>query len=277
MEQMTEPVTEHGEGPVWMWGGLRWVDMLAGDMLALDARTAAVERTHLDAVAAVVRPRRSGGLVAAVENGFLLFDAEGEVERRIPVLDAGIRMNEGACDPDGRFYAGSMAWDAAPGQGGLYRLDPDGSVHVVLTGVTISNGLAWSPDGATAYYVDTPTGQVDAFDHHPTAGLTGRRCVVAIDPAHGAPDGLTVDAEGYLWVALWGGGAVHRYAPDGRLDARLTVPVRQVTACTFGGPDLDDLYITTSRFGLDEPEPAAGAVFRESVDVRGLPVSAFSD
>src|SRR5690606_7214789 len=276
MEQITDPVAEHGEGPVWMRGGLYWVDMLAGDMLALDPRTGGVTRTHLDTVAAVIRPRVSGGLVVAVENGFLLLDAEGGEERRIPVLGAGVRMNEGACDPDGRFYAGSMAWDASPGRGALYRLDPDGSVHTVLSEVTISNGLGWSPDGATAYYVDTPTGRIDALDYDPSTALTGRRRFAVIDDEDGRPDGLTVDREGYVWVALWGGGAVHRYAPDGRLDARLPVPAAQVTACTFGGPDLRDLYVTTSRLGLADAEPLAGAVFRQRVGVSGLPTTAFA-
>ncbi|MFF3441443.1 SMP-30/gluconolactonase/LRE family protein [Streptosporangium sp. NPDC002721] len=239
-------------------------------------RRHAVERTRLDTVAAVIRPRAGGGMVAGVERGFLLLDADGAVKRRIDVLGPGVRMNEGGCDPQGRFYAGSMAWDAAPGRGGLFRLDADGRVRAVLADVTISNGLAWSPDGGTAYYVDTPTGRVDAFDHDARDGLSNRRTAVVVDPAHGSPDGLTVDAEGGLWVALWGGGAVHRYTPGGRLDERIEVPAGQVTACAFGGDALDELYVTTSRFGLAEPEPAAGALFRARPGVRGLAVLPFA-
>jgi sugar lactone lactonase YvrE len=184
-------------------------------------------------------------------------------------------MNEGGCDPDGRFYCGSMAYDQAPGAGSVYRLDPDGSTRTVLTGVTVSNGLGWSPDGGTAYYVDTPTRRVDAFDYSARDGLTGRRPVV--DEVPGRPDGLTVDAEGCLWVALFGGGAVLRYRPDGRLDDRIELPATQVTACALGGPGLRTLYVTTSKDGIDPAaQPLAGAVFAAEVDVPGLPVLPFA-
>jgi sugar lactone lactonase YvrE len=176
-------------------------------------------------------------------------------------------MNEGGCDPAGAFYAGSMAYDARPGAGRLYRLAPSGEITVVLPTVTISNGLAWSPDGTLAYYVDTTTGRIDVLD----ADLGSRRPFVTIPPEHGAPDGITVDAAGAVWVALWGGGAVHRYTTGGMLDGVVHVPVRQVTACTFGGPALDELFITTSRHGLADPEPGAGALFRATVGVAGLP------
>ncbi|BEL04423.1 SMP-30/gluconolactonase/LRE family protein [Actinoplanes sichuanensis] len=274
-EQFTDPVAEHGEGPVWYpeQQTLRWVDMLAGDVLSRGVGSTAVRRHHVDRVAAVLRPRRDGGTIVAGESSFVLLDQHGRAERRVavPGWRPGTRMNEGGCDPHGAFYAGSMSYQAAPGAGRLYRLTPDGAITVVLDAVTISNGLAWSPDGTLAYYVDTPTGRIDVFDSDPSAGLTGRRPLVEIPPERGAPDGLTVDADGHLWVALWDGAAVHRYTPDGRLDGVVDLPVRQVTACTFGGPDLDELYITTSRHALDDPEPAAGAVFRARVGVTGLP------
>nr|MDT0659917.1 SMP-30/gluconolactonase/LRE family protein [Micromonospora sp. DSM 115978] len=279
MDAAAEPITgvvaEHGEGPVWHpgWGGLRWVDMLAGDVLTLAGGE--VDRLHLDTVAAVIRPRTAGGMVAALERGFALVDPDGTIHRLPPHCPTGVRMNEGACDPHGRFYAGSMAWDAAPDGGALYRLDPDLSVRTILPQVTISNGLAWSPDGGTAYYVDTPTGRIDVFDDDPAVGLTDRRPFVRIPTEVGAPDGLTVDAEGAVWVALWGGAAVHRYTPDGRLDGRIELPVRQVTACAFGGDRLDELFVTTSRLGLADPEPLAGALFRAQVGVPGIPVAPF--
>jgi sugar lactone lactonase YvrE len=185
-------------------------------------------------------------------------------------------MNEGGCDPDGRFYCGSMAYDQAPGRGAVWRLDPDGTTSCLFGGVTVSNGLAWSPDGSTAYYVDTATQRIDAFDYDADEGLTGRRPVVTIEKDSGAPDGLTVDAEGCLWVALFGGGAVHRYRPDGTLDGQVEVPAAQVTACTFGGDDLDQLFITTSRERMKSPEPGAGAVFRADVGVRGLPTLTYA-
>jgi sugar lactone lactonase YvrE len=186
-------------------------------------------------------------------------------------------MNEGGCDPDGRFYCGSMAYDQRPGAGALYRLDPDGSACTVLENVTISNGLEWSPDGSRAYYNDTPTHRTDVFDYDVDSGLTGRRPFAEVPPEAGHPDGLTVDEEGGVWVALYEGGAVRRYASDGVLDEVIEVPARKVTACTFGGPNLDELFITTSREGLETGEdPLAGSLFRAEVDVAGLPVREFA-
>ncbi|HEV7186458.1 MAG TPA: SMP-30/gluconolactonase/LRE family protein [Blastococcus sp.] len=277
-EQMTDAVAFHAEGPVWSdrWGGLRWVDMLAGDVLSLDA-DGAIRRRHVGRVAAALRPRRDGGAVIAVERGFVLEDADGDLTPLDPVWsDPGVRMNEGGCDPDGRFWCGSMAYDQAPGAAALYRLDPDGHVHTELEGVTVSNGLDWSPDGSLAYYDDTATHRVDVFDYDRDAGLTGRRPFVRL-PEDGNPDGLTVDAEGGVWVALFGGGAVHRYTPAGVLDVVVEVPTPQVTACTFGGPALDQLFITTSREGMGpDDDPLAGSLFRADVGVPGRPVREFA-
>jgi sugar lactone lactonase YvrE len=269
-EPVTEPVADHGEGPVWWpgWGGLRWVDMLAGDVLTLDG-SGAVRRVHVGTVAAVVRPRAGGGMVAAAERGVVLLDPDDRIERTLPPLwtDPGVRMNDGGCDPDGRFYAGSMAYDSGAGRGTLYRFDADGTATVVLESVTVSNGLAWSPDGEAVYYADTPTGRVDRFDYV-DGELTGRRPFATV----GSPDGLCVDAEGHVWVALWGRGAVVRLDPAGREVGRVAVPASQVTACTFGGPGLDELYVTTSRQGVDPAaEPLAGSLFRVDPGVRGLP------
>jgi sugar lactone lactonase YvrE len=217
VEQFSEPVAFHGEGPVW-WQGLRLVDMLAGDIVALDGDGAVAGRLHVGRVAAAFRPRRSGGFVVAVERGFALVDGDGAVEA-LPELweDAGVRMNDGATDPHGRFYCGSMAYDMSAGAGAVYRLDAGGAVSVMLSSVTCSNGLAWSPDGATAYYVDSLTYRIDVFDYD-ESGLTARRPFVAVAADDGLPDGLTVDREGGVWVALFGGSAVRRYNADGKLD-----------------------------------------------------------
>ena len=275
-EQVTGPVAHHGEGPVWSprWGGLRWVDMLAGDVLSLSG-DGAVSRRHVGRVAAVVRPRRGGGAVLALERCFALEDADGALTVLDPAwTDDGVRMNEGGCDPDGGFWCGSMAYDQVPGAASMYRLDPDGSVRRVFGDVTVSNGLEWSPDGSLAYYADTATHRVDVFDYDTGAGLTGRRPFVTF-PDDGNPDGLTVDAAGGVWVALYGGGAVHRYDRDGRLDAVVDVPTPHVTACTLGGPRLDQLFVTTSAEGLDD-DPVAGSLFRVDAGVRGLPVREFA-
>jgi sugar lactone lactonase YvrE len=278
-EQVTDPVAYHGEGPVWSprWGGLRWVDMLAGDILSLGA-DGTVGRRHVGTVAAALRPRRGGGAVIGVERGFALEEPDGTLTTLAERWsDTGVRMNEGGCDPDGRFYCGSMAYDKTPGAARLYRLDPDGSTRVVLEGVTISNGLDWSPDGSRAYYNDTATARVDVFDYDGEAGLVNRRVFVPVPPEEGHPDGLTVDAEGGVWVALNHAGTVRRYTPDGVADALVEVPPRQATACTFGGDRLDQLYITTSRENLPPGEdPLAGALFRAEVGVRGRPVREFA-
>ncbi len=212
-----------------------------------------------------------------MERGFALEGPDGSVTILDPVwTDESVRMNEGGCDPDGRFWCGSMAYDQRPGGARLYRLDPDGTVHVGLEGVTVSNGLEWSPDGTLAYYDDTATHRVDVFDYDRDVGLTGRRPFVRLSDDE-RPDGLTVDAEGGVWVALNGSGVVHRYTPDGVLDGVVEVGAAQVTACTFGGPNLDQLFITTSRENLPpDADPQAGSLFRADVGVAGRPVREFA-
>ena len=186
-------------------------------------------------------------------------------------------MNEGGCDPDGRFYAGSMAYSKTPGAATLHRLDPSGEVDLVLEGVSTSNGLAWSPDGSRAYYNDTPTRQVAVFDYSREEGLTNRRVLVDVLDGEGKPDGLTVDAEGGIWVAVISHGQIHRYTPEGRLDEVIEVPAQKTTACTFGGPGLDRLYITTSWEGMERGEdPLAGALFAAEPGVRGLATLPFA-
>jgi sugar lactone lactonase YvrE len=277
-EQLTGPVAFHAEGPVWSpaWGGLRWVDMLAGDVLSLK-EDGTVRRRHVGDVVAALRPRRGGGAVLALERGFALEDADGTVSPLEPLwTDDGIRMNEGGCDPDGRFWCGSMAYDQAQGAASMYRLDPDGGVRAVFGDLTVSNGLDWSPDGSLAYYDDTATHRIDVFDYDRDTGLTGRRPFVRFGD-DGNPDGLTVDADGGVWVALFGGGAVHRYRADGTLDAVVEVPTPQVTACALGGPGLDQLFITTSREGMGpDDDPLAGSLFRAEVGIAGRPVRAFA-
>jgi sugar lactone lactonase YvrE len=278
-EQLTDPVAYHGEGPVWSetWGGLRWVDMLDGDVLSLGP-DGSIERRHVDDIAAIVRPRQSGGAVLGIERGFALEDPDGTITRLGDLWTGGdVRMNEGGCDPDGRFYCGTMAYDKRPGGASVYRLDPDGEVTVVLEGVTISNGLDWSPDDSVAYYIDTMTYEVSLFDYDTERGLTGRRTFVEFDHDGGGPDGLVVDSEGGVWVALFGGSAVHRYNTEGELDEVIEVEARQVTACAFGGPGLDRLYITTSRENLEpDDDPLAGSLFTVVPGVVGRPVRTYA-
>ncbi|GAA2724390.1 SMP-30/gluconolactonase/LRE family protein [Cellulomonas aerilata] len=276
VEQVTDPIAFHAEGPVWSpsWGGLRWVDMLAGDLLTLRA-DGSVDRLHVGQVAAFVRPRVGGGYVVGVERGLALADGPDDVPRHLPALwtDPGVRMNEGACDPQGRVYAGSMAYDKAEGAATLYRVDPDGSVTTVLGSVTISNGLDFSPDGTLAYYNDSGAGSTDVFDV--VDGELVRRRVFR-EGDGGTPDGLTVDSAGNVWTAINGAGLVRCLSPGGELLAEVELPVRGATACTLGGDDQRDLYVTTSREGLEDPEPEAGSVLRLRVDVPGKPVLPFA-
>ncbi len=273
-EPFTSPCTAHGEGPVWdpALASLLCVDLFAGEVLRVDPVTAQVCRRTVGRIAGCVRPRARGGVVVAVEQGFALLDADGTPHALPPVWrDPAVRMNDGACDPAGNFWCGSMDRDGARGRGALYRLDPAGGVRTILTDVGISNGLAFSRDGASAYYVDSLTQRVDVLRLDPETGeVQGREPFVTIAPNEGIPDGIAVDAEGGLWVALYQGSAVRRYLADGTLDVVVEIAARLVTACAFGGPELDELYVTTSREGLgDRAEAQAGAVFRVSPGVRG--------
>jgi sugar lactone lactonase YvrE len=279
-ELFTEPCTFHGEGPFWdaTSGRLLLVDMLAGAVVEVDT-DGGTRRHQLAGVAAAVRGRRAGGYVLATENTFMLLGPDLTQQAVLPSVftDPLIRMNDGGCDPQGRFYCGTMAYAETVGAGTLYRLDPDGTVHVTLRNVTISNGLQWNRDGDSVFYIDTPTGRVDRFAFDPASGaFTGRRTFTEITGG-GSPDGMAIDEEDGIWVALWGGSAVHRYDPDGRLDVVVDLPVSKVTACTFGGPDLRTLFVTTSRQGLDPvDQPEAGAVFCYEAGVRGAPQHAFA-
>lgn len=281
-EQITEPLAHHGEGPCWLArsGELAWVDMLAGRVLATSLARGTTQVIDIPGpVAAIVRPRAAGGIVVATETGVMLLD-----DHELPsplceiVTQPGIRMNDGGCDPQGRFWCGTMAYDETPGAGTLYRVEADGSYAAALTDVTISNGIDWSDDGSTVFYVDSTPGRIDTFAFDGASGaLADRRTFAEIEPGIAMFDGLTLDAEGGLWVALWDGGAVQRYAPDGTLDAVVPLPCGRVTACAFGGDDLDELFITTSRLGLpDGADPSGGALFRCKPGVRGRPVREFA-
>ena len=226
-----------------------------------------------------VAPAVGGGYVLAAGPGFLYVDPAGWVGE-LAQPEAGrtdVRMNDGACDPQGRFWAGTMAYDESPGMGALYRLELDGSCTRVLTGLTISNGIGWSPDGATMYLADSGTGRVEAFDFDSDSGdISRRRTLVHIEQPGVVPDGLTVDEDGGIWVALWGGGAIQRYAPDGSVLTTVRLPVERPTSCAFGGPDRATLFVTTARAGLDEAalarQPDAGHLFRiDGLGVRGMP------
>ena len=283
VELVIKADAELGEGPVWdaRSSRLAWVDILSKRILLTDVLTGDTEAIAVPLHVGAVAPRAAGGFVAALQDGFWVV-GDGPPRRIAPIGEARpeLRFNDGKCDPAGRFWAGTMAYDQAPGTGALYRLDADGRATGMLHDVTVSNGLAWSLDGATMYYVDTPTQRIDAFSFAAASGeISDRRPAVQIPAELGKPDGLTIDERGGLWVALWGGGALHRYL-DGRLDRVVKLPVRQPTSCAFGGADLDELYVTSAWEGLSTADrvaqPLAGAVFRVRPGVRGLPVAVFA-
>ncbi|WP_369371231.1 SMP-30/gluconolactonase/LRE family protein [Promicromonospora sp. Populi] len=279
--RLTESVATHGEGPAWApgWAGPRFVDMLRGDVLELRP-DGGVDRRNVDAsVAALVRPRRAGGWVVATRHGLAYADADDlhAPLRPGPQLwsDEDVRANEGACAPDGALFLGSMAWDGAARRGSVVRVAPDGGRATVIEDVTISNGLGWTETGESAFYVDTATGTIDVFDWSPASGLARRRPWARVD--EGGADGLAVDTQNGVWVALFGRGRVHRYDSDGRLDAVIETPVRQPTALAFVGEERDRLICTTSRYALVDPEPDAGAVFEIiGHGARGARVHAFA-
>jgi sugar lactone lactonase YvrE len=251
------------EGPVWdtVSGLLRWVDIPAGEVHALDVSSGEDTQFTIDGPATAVLLRASGGLVLAVRDGFVTCAADGRDCTRlatVPVPDGG-RMNDAACDPAGRILGGSMH-PRARNLAALFQFDERGSVRTLLEGVGLSNGLDWSPDGRTLYYADTPTGRVDAFDYDPASGaLAHRREFVHLE--RGRPDGLCVDTDGCVWVALWEGGGVQRFSPRGHLDGTVELPVSRVTSCAFGGAGLDTLYVTTARGNEADRERYAGGIF----------------
>ena len=268
-----------GEGPVWddrercLW----WVDIMGEAIHRTDPASGRDDIVPVGQLVGAVVLRASGGLVAAVQDGFVAVDPDsGRVERLAPVeaADPTTRMNDGKVDPAGRFWAGTMGVDHRPNGGALYRLDADLRVTPMVPRTTISNGLDWSADGRTMYYIDTPTRRVDRFDFDlATGAITGRMPAVAIRDGAGSPDGMTLDTDGFLWVALWDGWAVERYSPDGRLDRRVEVPAQQASSCAFGGPDLDQLFITTAQEGFPPgglpDQPHAGGLFVCTPGVRG--------
>jgi sugar lactone lactonase YvrE len=230
-----------------------------------------------------IAPTQRGGLIAALRDGIYLLDPDSGVSAPFataPLHDAqAFRFNDAKVDPRGRYWAGTLALDDRRGVSRLYRIEADRSVAVMREGISISNGLAWSPDGATLYYIDSPTRTVQAFPFDLDQGTLGTpRVTIVLAEADGWPDGCAMDAEGCLWVAHWGAAKVTRWEPRaGRLLATVTLPVRNVTSCAFGGVGLDQLFITTAQnSGGAAIEPEAGYIFRLDPGVTGLAIANFA-
>jgi len=283
----TTQQTVLGEGS--RWDGRRdellGVDIVSGhvyrETIADDGMLTRVRQYELPGTVGAIAPIEGDeGFLLAADLGFAYLSLDGAVVPLADVTSEDTRMNDGACDPQGRFWAGTLAHDRRPGGAALYRLERDGRTEQMLDGLTISNGIGWSPDGATMYLVDTIPRRIHAFAFDGQHGtISDGRVLVAVPEEHGSPDGLTVGADGDIWVALYGGGRVQRYSPEGELREQHHVPATQTTSCAFGGPGLNLLFVTTATEDWTHEQrrsdPAAGLVYRIDTDATGRPAAPF--
>jgi sugar lactone lactonase YvrE len=302
-ELVLEARSDLGESPAWERhsGCLTWVDIRLGHLHSFNPLDGTDCKVDIGETIGCAAPRRPGGMVLGLRSGFAtinspLSQSAGLGERpgvwsdERPKLThlinpethlPGNRFNDGKCDPAGRFLAGSMDDAEIEATGSLYSLEPDGSLKTLLTGTRISNGLTWSPDQHTFYFIDTPTRLVMAYDYDlHTGAIANPRPAFSIPPKLGWPDGMTSDAEGMLWVAIWGGAKLTRWNPaTGQLLAQIPLPAFNVSSCAFGGPDLTDLYITSARKGMNTAQlaqyPLSGGLFRIHTGIQGMPTYEF--
>lgn len=270
-----------GEGPIWdvHTQTLYWIDILnkriycEGDVL-----------TELDDLVGCIAPRRSGGLILTQRFGFASLDLDSLKVTSLSSLrdePSNNRFNDGKCDPRGRFLAGTMDMGEKDPNGSLYSFDGK-AITKLVSNVTISNGLTWSPDYKTFYYIDTPAREVRAFDYDLESGIVAnQRSIIWFPDGFGWPDGMTSDMQGNLWIAMWGGAQVTKWNPNtGQLLEQIPVPAKNVSSCIFGGKDRNELYITSARVGLDEATleqyPLTGGLFRIQTDVEGMPTFEFA-
>jgi sugar lactone lactonase YvrE len=274
-----------GDGPIWDKDeeAVYWVDIEAPAVHRFTPATGATRTWPMPEAIGCIARRRSGGFVAALRSGFAFIDLEtGRIEpivnpeRRVPRK----RFNDGKCDPAGRFWAGTIGVKEGGPTGALYRLDPDLRWSRMDGGYLVPNGPAFGPDGRTMYHADSTARTIYAFDLAADGSISNRRIFRRFSKEDGVPDGMTVDAEGGLWVAHWDGWRLSRLLPDGTIDKTIELPVAKVTSCVFGGPDLETLFVTSASIGLDEAErsaqPLAGGLFAVSVGVKGLPTQRFA-
>jgi len=275
---------ELGEGAIWNPHDekLYWVDIEGQALHIFDPATGHDRQLATNSRVGTVVPAEPGFVLVALQSGIHRMDtATGTLTQLTAPLDSNVRFNDGKCDPAGRFWVGTLVLDDSHGGAVLYRLDADHRLRLVLDQVTISNGLIWTADRQTMYYIDTPTQTVQAFDYADATGaITNGRVVIRIPD--GAPDGMTIDADGNLWIALWGGGRVVCYDPrTGALLHTVPVPAPNPSSCAFGGPELKTLFITTARQGLSEEIlrqfPHSGDLFCTTPGVAGVPAHIYKD
>jgi sugar lactone lactonase YvrE len=284
LELVLDAKARLGEGPIWHAQKrlLYWVDIENSLLHVYDPESGNDRTINVGQRVGTVVPRKRGGVMVAVEKGFAALDLDSGTVMPIadPESHTGNRFNDGKCDPAGRFWAGTMGPKKSAN---VYRLDPDLTVHKMIEGVGCSNGIAWSLDHKTMYYIDTTAECVVAYDYdNDTGQISNKRVSVPIPSTdHGWPDGMTLDAEGMLWIGMWDGWSVKRWNPEsGKLLETLKLPAARVTACAFGGPGFGTLYITTAWTGLSDAErakqPQAGGLFKCRPGVPGIPAPEFA-
>jgi sugar lactone lactonase YvrE len=280
VELVLDTKSDLGEGAIWNYktGELIWVNITDKILNFYNPKLKSNKEMLTGQMIGTVVPAESEKMMVALENGFYQFDPETGAKKLIANPEEGIdgnRFNDGKCDPVGRFWAGTMSTEGKRQAGALYRLDPDSSVHKMIDNVSTSNGIVWSPDYTKMYYIDTPTRKVMAWDYdNETGEISNPETAIDVPEEMGYPDGMTIDAEGNVWIALWGGSAVGCWNPEtGELLRTIDVPAKNVTSCAFGDDDLGTLYITTARQGTSDEElekfPHAGGVFKIRPGVKG--------
>jgi sugar lactone lactonase YvrE len=286
LKVVVDAKAELGEGPSWNAQDklIYWVDIMGRKMHIYDPELNTNRTIDVGQYIGAVVPAQKDTVILALQNGLYRLNLVTEAMDFIADPESDLndnRFNDGKCDPAGRFWAGTMSLKGEQETGSLYFLDTDGKLNKVLEKVSISNGLCWSPDQKTMYFTDSPTKQIAAFDYDKMSGkIENKRIVVDLTAEKGVPDGMTIDEEGMLWVAHWGGHRVSRFNPEnGRLLEVIPVPAENVTSCVFGGKNLDQLYITTARIGMSDEAlanyPLSGGLFSVKTKVKGLPTFTF--
>lgn len=281
VELVLDKQSDLGEGAIWnhKTGELMWVNITGEILNFFSPELNNNKEMFTGQMIGTVVPAESGLVMVALQNGIYQFDPETGTKKHIANPEEGIegnRFNDGKCDPAGRLWAGTMNMNGKKEAGTLYRLDPDSTIHAMIENVSISNGIVWSPDAKKMYYIDTPTRKVMAWDYNNTTGdISNPQTAVEVPSEMGSPDGMTIDADGNIWVALWGGAAVGCWNPEtGKLLSTIDVPAKNVTSCAFGDEDLGTLYITTARQSTTDEElekyPHAGGLFKTRPGVKGM-------
>ena len=281
VELVIDSKSDLGEGAIWnhKTGELMWIDITGKILNFYNPKIGNNKEMFTGQMIGTVVPCESGMELVALQNGIFSIDSKTGTKKLIVHPEADLpnnRFNDGKCDPSGRFWVGTMSMNDEKEAGALYRLDRDSSIHKMIENVSISNGIVWSLDSTKMYYIDTPTQKVMAYDFNNNTGdISNPKIAIEVSPELGSPDGMTIDAEGNLWIALWGGSAIGCWNPEtGKLKKKIKVPAKNVTSCAFGDDDLGTLYITTARTNTTDEElkkfPNAGGVFKTTPGVKGI-------